>query len=214
MPSSKSCWMNCHAERARHAPRPDFVGIDAMTLARQLPELGFLNELFSLDSENGVLYWKERPLSTFESIHQGKVWITQNAGKAAGTPLPSGYIRIRIGKRQIMAHRIIFAMFNGFDPVGFEIDHIDGDRKNNSVSNLRLVTSSENKMNLGGAKKGNKSGFLNINWHSIGKKWRAEITVNGKGLYLGLFSDINDAREAVKLSREKYYGEFSSRYSA
>lgn len=80
-----------------------------------------------------------------------------------------------------------------------EIDHINHDRSDNRIENLRLVTGGENKKNQS-IRKRNKSGFTGVGWHSKAKKWRAEIKSGGVYMYLGLYSSIGDAVNARKMA--------------
>ena len=89
-----------------------------------------------------------------------------------------------------------------------EIDHIDGNRLNNQKSNLRLATSSQNKINRG-PRGDNKSGFKGVSWHRQRERWAVRLMINGKYQHLGLFTDI---REAAKIYNEhalNHYGEYA-----
>ena len=76
----------------------------------------------------------------------GEVANLKTCKKLQGTPR-KGYLRISIGGKNYSIHRLVWEAFNGPIPNGYYIDHIDGDRSNNSISNLRIVTQSENMKN-------------------------------------------------------------------
>lgn len=87
-------------------------------------------------------------------------------------------------------------------------DHIDGNRCNNSRSNLRVATHIENMWNKG-VGSSTTSGYKGVNCLHIGRKWSAGITVNGKRIKLGMFTDIHEAARAYNEAALKYYGEFA-----
>ena len=93
-------------------------------------------------------------------------------------------------------------------PANLEVDHIDGNRLNNQKSNLRLATSSQNKMNRG-PRKDNKSGYKGVSWHKQRNQWTARIMANGKYQHLGLFGNILDAVKTYNEAAIKYFGEFA-----
>ena len=101
-----------------------------------------------------------------------------------------GYCRVGFKGRIIPYHRIIWVLLNGDIPAGMEIDHIDGDRINNNISNLRLVTRRENLQNLAKHRSGRLVGCC---YHKLARKWRAQIQVNGKRKHLGLYETEQEA---------------------
>ena len=141
--------------------------------------------------ENGKLYRKV-------DKQKGK------AGAEAGTLTNYGYLTVRVDKKMVMVHRIIWEIERGPIPKGFEIDHIDGIRNNNHINNLRIATRSENRWNAA-IRKDNTSGVRGVRWHKGTKKWRAEITISGKTKLLGHFATFNDA---VNLRRKEEIGLF------
>ncbi len=93
-------------------------------------------------------------------------------------------------------------------PPGMLTDHEDGDGMNNDCSNLRNCTRSQNNSNQHRAKKGSISGHKGIYWHKGAKKWCAEVNVNKKKYYLGLFKNKLDAVEAYNAKAKELHGEF------
>ena len=145
--------------------------------------------------KNGNLYSKKRLSSN--------VW----EGKKVGKPRkPDGYCNVTLNGVKYYVHRIIFMMFHGYMPK--QIDHIDGNTSNNKIENLRETNYTTNNYN----KKimtNNKSGVKGVNWHKIGKKWRVEVCVNKKNMYLGLYKDLELAELVAIEARNKYHGEFA-----
>ena len=89
------------------------------------------------------------------------------------------------------------------------VDHIDGDKLQNTSTNLRLVTRSQNLMNSK-IYKCNKTGIAGVNVHKCGK-WVAYIRVNNKQKHLGLFTNIEDAIKARQEAETKYFGEYANK---
>ena len=99
--------------------------------------------------------------------------------------------------KRVYFHRHIL----GEIPKGKVVDHINGDGLDNRRLNLRVVTQQQNKRNLGGALTNSKSGVRGVYWHKQRNKWAAAIRHNGKNISLGLYDDLEKAREA-RLKKE------------
>lgn len=138
-----------------------------------------IRELLDYEPDTGVLRWKNRGRYT--------------DGRAAGSPLGDGYIGVRIDGRTYLHHRIAYLHFHGDLPAA--IDHINGFRADNRISNLRPAPKGENSRNMGKSA-ANKSGFTGVFWIKSRKRWAARITVNGKLHSLGYYIDKEDAVEA------------------
>lgn len=106
--------------------------------------------------------------------------------------------------KTILMHRVISKT-----PTGLLTDHIDGNGLNNQKKNLRDATHSQNLQNRK-KHKNNTSGYRGVSWNKDTKKWAAIVGVNGKYIYLGLFTSKNSANKICKETRKKYYGEFSN----
>lgn len=126
-------------------------------------------------------------------------------GRPAGWISSLGYRVIGIGNRQIYAHRLAWLIVHGEMPSGM-IDHADGNQENNAIGNLRIASKSLNGANRG-PQANNTSGFKGVVKHY--RKWIAQINVNGKNKYLGLFETPELASKAYLAAAEKEYGEFS-----
>ncbi|QXV80784.1 putative homing endonuclease [Veterinaerplatzvirus Jeanpiccard] len=148
------------------------------------------NDIF--DYRDGVLYWKISPRSRTP------------IGSVAGHLSKAGYITTSYMKRALLAHRVVWEMHNGPIPEGMQIDHINHNRSDNRICNLRLATVFDNNQNMSRGK-GNRSGVVGVSWHKSAKKWCAEIHANGKKKYLGVFDSFDDAVLARK-SAELHFG--------
>lgn len=93
-------------------------------------------------------------------------------------------------------------------PDGMDVDHRDSDGLNNSRTNLRLATRSQNKFNSR-MSASNTSGYKGVSWHKRQKKWNAYICVNCKLMHLGSFDSPEDAADAYDKAAIQYHGEFA-----
>lgn len=144
--------------------------------------------LLEYDPDTGAFYWrlKASPFVT--------------AGAKAGTRRRDGYIRIRIQGREFAAHRLAWFMVHGEWPHP-EVDHRNRDKTDNRLDNLRVVTSSGNKLNrddaiLAGYGKG-------YSFHAKSGKWQAQCRWDRRMVYLGLHETEEQAREAVMAYLER-----------
>lgn len=128
-------------------------------------------------------------------------------GNAAGCVNGRGYLQTSIHQKIYFVHRLIWLLH--YKKMPFMIDHINGDRLDNRVENLREVTSSENSQNRSIANN-NTSGIKGVSWFAQSCKWKATIMVNGVHNYLGLYVDIRDAERAVCDYRKKIHGEYAN----
>lgn len=105
----------------------------------------------------------------------------------------------------VLFHQLIFNF-----PTNINIDHIHGEksRNDNRKSNLRLATTSQNGMNKK-SMSNNTSGVTGVVWDKNNKKWRSQICVNQKTIFLGRYKNKEDAVKARKEAEEKYFGEWS-----
>ena len=124
-------------------------------------------------------------------------------GSIAGSKTKQGYIHIRVKTDRVLAHRLAWLYVHGEMPKLF-IDHINHDKTDNRISNLRLVTRIENSKNLGKSIR-NTSGFVGVSYNKSNNQWRADIRIDGKLKYLGGYKLKTGAIKARK-EAENYYG--------
>lgn len=169
---------------------------------RALPERDTLLQLLSYDPETGKLFWCERPVEMFPSRRSAGRWNTLYAGQEAFTGVHlTGYRQGRIDGERYKAHRVIWKMMTGEDPG--EIDHINGDRADNSWANLREVERLENSRNRA-RHYGNTSGVCGVMWHKAGQKWLAKIGVGYAQIHLGVFDTFEEAVAARKAAEAEH----------
>lgn len=106
--------------------------------------------------------------------------------------------RINGKRKPVKLHRWITN-----DPKDMDVDHINHDGLINTDDNLRVCTHAENLQNRKGAQCDSKSGIRGVGWHKQREKWRAQVNLQGKQIYLGLFTDILEAEKAVIEARSK-----------
>ena len=130
-------------------------------------------------------------------------WTHRKTGKLVsgfGTKGSDSYIRISIGGKMFLMHRIIAQAFlpDFFDYP--QVDHVDGDRTNNDASNLRMATRSSNQQAHQSKAEGSSSQYRGVNWRKDASKWRAECRIDGKAKHIGYFTTEVDAA----LARDTY----------
>lgn len=170
---------------------------------KPLPTVERLNELLTYDEYTGILTWKMLPAISRSNIcHNNKC-----GGKVAGTVGAKGYIMIGIGKIYYLAHRIIWKMKTGADPVDI-VDHEDTNKSNNRWKNLREAANGPNIQNSK-LRKDNSSGVKGVHWDSQHRKWRAVLTTNGVSVRLGRFSTLEEATSVIEQARMRDHAEFA-----
>lgn len=159
----------------------------------------------SYDPMRGALTWRKRPDSHFFNCsktkqHQAAIWNRKYFGYEALSGVSNnGYKSGSLSGVKLLAHRVCWAIFYGEWPDG-EIDHIDGNRLNNKISNLRCVSRSENAKNLSV-----KSGELRgVYWYPQTSRWVAKIQSEGIQYHLGYFRNKQDAIKARRDAEDKY----------
>lgn len=125
------------------------------------------------------------------------------SGQTTNGKSPFRYHRITIDGETYPAHVLVWLYVYGEFPTSF-IDHIDCNKSNNRLSNLRLATKSENSFNTP-LRRTNTSGFKGVTWSEKDKKWRAQATIDGKNHYLGDYKTKQEASDAYNaFCREKH----------
>ena len=142
-----------------------------------------------LEYKDGDLYWKKS---------QG----TRCKGLKAGSYDRLGYLRVKINGIAYRHHRIVWLLCNGYLPE-LSIDHIDKNKKNNLIENLREVSRVCNARNSKQRK--SKSGIKGVNWCNVNKKWIAKIFISGRSVILGMSGDKTEAA-CLRLEAEQCVG--------
>jgi hypothetical protein len=127
-------------------------------------------------------------------------------GREIGSGTSGGYRQVVINRCVIRAHRVAWALHYGHWPE-LQIDHINRDRTDNRIANLRLATNGQNARNRT-AQSNNKCGLKGVSRHK--GRWRATIFANGKQRNIGYFDDPHEAHAAYRAVCDDVAGEFAS----
>jgi hypothetical protein len=166
-------------------------------LMKQQPTIEGLKSIMEYDSESGRLLWKMS-----RNIGRGKA----KAGTPVGSVSPNGYLETSVNGYRTYAHRLAWAIHYGSWP-SKHIDHIDGDKLNNAIANLRNCAQRINVENQRKVRSDNTSGFTGVMWRTDKKRWCAVIQANGKRMRRGGFDTPEEAHEAyLKAKRELHEG--------
>ena len=154
-------------------------------------DLAWANSRFTYDAETGTLRWR---------VYRGP---RAAAGAEVGHTNHYGYRMVHADGKMHTVHRVIWLMIYGSYPK-HQIDHVDGDRLNNRVSNLRDVLPVQNSKN---AKVSDRSlsGIPGVRWDEKIQKWESVVYVDRKRVRLGNFTGLLDAAAARK-SAERNHG--------
>ena len=149
----------------------------------------YLKEILNYNSESGVFSWKKR-LSN-------RVNVNDRAGVCY-----DGYLLVGINNNQYPAHRLAWFYVYGEWPEN-QIDHINHNRADNRIINLRLASYKINSMNRP-IQSNNTSGYVGVGFDKRYKKWSASIKINGKRKGLGYYFNVIDAVIARKMAEYKH----------
>ena len=147
------------------------------------------------DYKDDHLYWKN-----VVHLNQSKL-----IGQKAGFIHPTGYRHITFMGKQHKAHRLIWLYVYGEMPK--EIDHINGDRQDNRLENLRSVTRSQNQFNKAMAQN-NTSGYRGVSWHKKSQQWVIRVCANGKSM-VKYVKDLELAGLVAEEMRSLFHGKYA-----
>lgn len=176
---------------------------------KSLPAKEYLHECFLYDAASGHLIWKARPLHHFKNETGMKCVNARMAGLRAQSSLNGRYYITSINSKFYLCHRIVWCMHYGYWPDG-DIDHINGNKLDNRIENLRFVDRSQNMSNVG-MQKNNKSGFIGVFWASRTRKWQAVVAHKKKNIYIGTFDCPVQAAKAYNEAVLKYHGSYAQK---
>lgn len=154
-----------------------------------------LEKRFLYNPETGSVVWKIAPCNGIL------------AGSTVGCINGSGYLITSVNKARILVHRVAWILYHQQTPPDI-IDHANGNKLDNRISNLREASALENRANCI-IRKDNTTGVKGVVFHRQTGKWWARITNNGKCRSLGLFSHIDDARIAYEHAARSDFGSFA-----
>lgn len=161
-----------------------------MRRCKPLPSLEFLNERFSYNPETGFFCRKS-------DGYQGYVNCT-------------GYRQIAIGDQIYFVHRLAWKMSYGADP-DHEVDHVNGNRSDNSVINLRAASSSQNNQNrrLSSRNKSGVKGVFRVKWNKD-VKWRVAVGHNRGEYHIAHFTCFGKAVQHARHTRKTLHANFAN----
>lgn len=162
--------------------------------SEELIDVKNISDYLDYNSETGIFVWRVKTK-------------TSNVGDVAGNANWRGYVSIWIANKRYYAHRLAWAFCNGSWPIG-DIDHINEDKSDNRIVNLRVASRSENMFNRG-CNKNNTSGMKGVVFCKTTNRWRAQMMVNRKSVNIGRFKTREAAANAYMLKAQEIRGEFA-----
>lgn len=148
-----------------------------------------LKSILLYEKETGIFKWK---------VGNNQI----NSGDNAGTINKKGYVRICINQKTYPAHCLAWLYVYGEYPQK-QIDHINHDKQDNRIVNLRLVDNLENHKNMP-RQKNNTSGVTGVSFRRNANKWVSHIKANGKFIHLGIFNTKEEAINSRKKAEQQY----------
>jgi hypothetical protein len=151
-----------------------------------------LRELLHYDPETGEFLWRTTGKGRRQDCRAGTI------------ESPRGYVFINIDGRIWRSHRLAWLYVHGEWPKQ-QIDHINGNKTDNRIANLRDVSSGENTQNRSAPLSNNKSGFLGVTWKKTLGRWVANICHCGTPQYLGAFDTPEEASAAYLAAKRRLH---------
>lgn len=158
-------------------------------------------DILTYDKETGIFTWNKRNPIQFKTHANCNTWNTKYAKKQAGWKNKAGYVCLNLNNKTFYGHRIAWLYCFGFIPD--EIDHINGIKSDNKISNLRIVDRKENTRNFP-RRKNNTSGVTGVHFLKRESIWIAYIEDSYKRIYLGRFSSKEEAVKSRKKAEIEY----------
>ena len=133
----------------------------------------------------------------------------KKTGKILKPRIHKGYYDVNLSKNnksyRKTVHRLIAESFIDNPENKPYVDHINGDKLNNNINNLRYATNQENQRNAKLSIK-NTSSVKGVSFHKRDKKWQAQITIDGIKVHLGYYDNIEDAKQARITKAQQAFG--------
>lgn len=166
-----------------------------MSSKKQLPSIEYLRQVLDYNPNTGKLHW---------IADKGA---RAKAGREITRLNSDGYIYFGLDGNGYLGHRMAWYLYHGEDP-NFEIDHIDGNKRNNIITNLRKADRTGNNRNKT-IQKNNTSGFKGVHFKKENNKWCARIFIKKKAIHLGYFESPENAYSEYCKAAKKYFGVFA-----
>lgn len=165
-----------------------------MIKAKPIKDIQRIKEFLDYNPETGSFTWLQN--------RKGHT----RAGMSAGCNHGKGYVTIAFDGIEYLAHRLAWAMSHGSLDINVQIDHLNGDRADNRLKNLRAATHAENCRNSK-VRKHSKSGVKGV--RKRGTKWHVRIRFDNKAIWVGSYETLEDAKQAYEAAAIKYFEEFA-----
>ena len=180
-------------------------------MGKPLPDTDYIRECIDYSPQAGTFTWRERPLHHFPHLTAQRWWNGRFAGEPAGwgSNDRTAYWRLCFGHYKVKAHRVAWLLVYG-EPVPEILDHIDGNKLNNRINNLRAVT---NWQNAAGQKTrdGTFSGVKGVYFRRRGNSERFVVHIGwlGRKHWVGSFTTLDEAIAARREAADRLYGKFA-----
>lgn len=159
---------------------------------------GYIRDNLRYDPETGELWWT-KPLGT------------RPLDRPAGSKQNQGYFMVDVEapsrRCRLLNHRLAWFLYYGFWPNDM-LDHINGDRRDNRIANLRLASGSQNHGNMA-ARVGGSSKYKGVSWHKTIKKWKVSLCADRKRKHLGYYTSEEEAARAYDKAARETFGEYA-----
>jgi len=165
-----------------------------MIKAKSIVGIAQTREIISYDPETGLFTWKKNLKGPAKQ------------GMVAGAAHREGYITIGLNGQSYLAHRLAWAFVYGDPGEDMQIDHINGDRSDNRICNLRIANHAENCRNSK-VRKHSKTGIKGVK--KRGNKWHVRIRIGGEDKWLGSYYTPEEASAAYKKAADELFGSFA-----
>lgn len=152
-----------------------------------------LKEVLSYNKTTGLFKWK---IAINPRAPKGAI-----AGRNSFT---WGYRVINVDNVSYRAARLVWFYVHGKWPDGV-VDHINGNRQDDRIRNLRDVSQRTNTQNLRKPMRNNTSGYLGVSWNKGKQKWKAEIRLNGRKTFLGYYATAEEASAVYLSTKRKHH---------
>ena len=159
-------------------------------------------------------YWRAVSVFTnYEVSSVGRVRNSKTGRVLKPSDNGSGYMQVVLAKngstKTFKVHRLVAETFIE-NPLGKRcVDHIDGNRRNNTIENLRWASDSENQMNAIKKQSNASSTHKGVSLHKASNKWVAYVQIGNARKHLGCFTDEREAAEAYNAAAIEHYGVFA-----